>query len=241
MDMTNYYEKKLVIEPSLCDADGKISIWQVFNLFMDTATDHASIFHVGWKDLSGRGLFWLTVKTRVVFEDRPKMDETATVVTWVDAPRRLKSNRNYELRQNGKTLVRGVTEWAVLDTNNGKLVSAEEIFPEGLTFERPSACPEGFTRIKDHFEEADKYAEYQVRSTDIDIGGHMNNVAYVRALLGTFSVQELREMAPTSFDVIFRAQTFEGDTLDFYRQPAGDGLDIRVANGDTTALLVHME
>ena len=239
--MTNYYERDIPIEPSLCDADGKLSIWQAFNIFMDAATDHAALFGVGWKDLSGRGLFWLTVKTKVVLEDRPKMDESATVVTWVDAPNRLRADRNYELRQDGRTLIRAVTEWAVLDTASMKLLPAEDIYPDGLEYGRPSACPEGFVRIKDRFEEADKYAEYTVRSTDIDIGGHMNNVAYVRALLGTFTCQELRDMAPTSFDVLFRNSVYEGDVLEFYKQPSGNGLDIRAARGDMTALLVHME
>ncbi len=109
---------------------------------------------------------------------------------------------------------------------------------------RPSACPEGFVRIKDRFSEADKYAEYTVRSTDIDIGHHMNNAKYVQALLGTFSNKELREMQPKSFDVIFRNSVYEGDVLNFYKQPGIDGgFDIRVARAsdDMTALLVHME
>ena len=239
--MENYFEKPITIEPSYCDADGKLAIWQAFNLFMDVATEHAALFGSGWKDLSGRGLFWLTVKTKVVIEDRPKMDDPVVIVTWAGAPNRLRTDRSYELRQGDRTLIRALTEWAVLDTRTGKLIMIDEVFPEGLEFNRASAVPEGFTRVKDHFEGIEPYAEYAIRSTDIDIGGHMNNVAYVRALLGTFSNTELREWQPKSFDVIFRSQSFEGDVLQFYQQPAGDGRDIRVARGDETVLLVHME
>ncbi|MBP5460202.1 MAG: hypothetical protein J6Y62_08595 [Clostridia bacterium] len=239
--MTNYFEKEVPVSPSLCDADGKLSIWQLFNLFMDIATDHAAALGVGWADLSPRHLFWLTVKTRVCIEDRPNMDETVIVATWLDPPTKLRGDRNYELRRGGQVLARGKTEWVALNTETMKLTPLSEVYPEGMTFERPTACPEGFTRVRDRFEEADRYAEYTVRSTDIDIGGHMNNVAYVRALLGTFSNRELHELAPTSFDVIFRNSVYEGDALTFYRQPAENGLDIRVSCGETTALLVHME
>ncbi len=36
------------------------------------------------------------------------------------------------------------------------------------------------------FEDADLFSHYAVRSTDIDLGHHMNNVAYVRLLLDCF-------------------------------------------------------
>ena len=241
-NLTNYYEAQVAVAPSLCDANGFLAFDETLNLFMNIATDHAAALGVGWADLRPRDLFWLTVKTRAVFEARPKMDEIVTVSTWLEPPTRLRGDRSYELRQGEKVLVRGKTEWAALNTATRKLVPLSDVYPEGLSFDRPSACPEGFTRIKDRFEEADKYAEYSVRSTDIDIGGHMNNVRYVRALLGTFTNAELREWKPKSFNVVFRNSVYEGDALDFYRQPGFEGgTDIRVASGDMTALLVHID
>lgn len=240
--MTNYFEKDVFLSPSLADSDGLLSRYETFNLFMNLADDHAASFGVAWRHISPRNLFWLTVKTKMVFEERPKMGETVTLSTWVEEPTKLRGDRSYEMRQDGKLLVRGKTEWAILNTETMKLIPVEEVYPEGLDFSRPSSCPEGFTRVKDHFEAADKYAEYTVRSTDIDIGHHMNNAKYVQALLGTFSNAELRELDPKTFDVIFRNSVYEGDVLDFYKQPGTDGgLDIKVASGDMTALLVHME
>ncbi|MBQ8470025.1 MAG: hypothetical protein IJ720_04940 [Clostridia bacterium] len=240
--MTNYFEKSLFINPSLADADGLLSRYETFNLFMDLADDHAGEIGVAWRHISPRNLFWLTVKTKVVFEERPKMGETVTLSTWVEEPTKLRGDRSYEMRRGDKLLVRGKTEWAVLNTETMKLIPIAEVYPEGLDYSRPSSCPEGFSRVKDHFEAAHKYAEYTVRSTDIDIGHHMNNAKYVQALLGTFSNEELRELDPKTFDVIFRNSVYEGDALEFYKQPGTEGgIDIKVAAGDMTALLVHME
>ena len=241
--VTNYFEKELYINPSLADADGLLSRYETFNIFMDIADDHAGSMGVAWRDISPRDLFWLTVKTKIVFEERPKLGDTVTLATWVEEPTRLRGDRNYEMRMGGKVLVRGRTEWAVLNTKTMKLVPIDDVYPEGLDYSRPSACPEGFTRIRDRFDASDRYAEYTVRSTDIDVGHHMNNAKYVQALLGTFSNEELREMRPKSFDVLFRNSVYEGDVLAFYKQPAETGFDIRVAreSDDMTALLVHME
>ena len=241
--LTNYFEKELYIDPSLADADGLLSRYETFNIFMNVADAHAGSMEVAWRDISPRDLFWLTVKTKIVFEERPKLGDTVTLATWVEPPTRLRGDRNYEMRQGDKVLVRGRTEWAVLNTKTMKLVPIDDVYPEGLDYSRPSACPEGFTRIRDRFDASDRYAEYTVRSTDIDVGHHMNNAKYVQALLGTFSNEELREMRPKSFDVLFRNSVYEGDVLAFYKQPAETGFDIRVAreSDDMTALLVHIE
>lgn len=241
--MENYFEKELYINPSLADADGLLSRYETFNIFMDLADDHAGEIGVAWRHISPRGLFWLTVKTKVVFDERPKLGDTVTLATWVEEPTKLRGDRSYEMRLGDKVLVHGKTEWAVLNTETMKLVPIMDVYPEGLDYSRPSACPEGFARIRDRFEAADKYAEYTVRSTDIDIGHHMNNAKYVQALLGTFSNEELRALQPKTFDVIFRNSVYEGDALAFYKQPAETGFDLRVARetDDMTALLVHME
>ena len=241
--MENYFEKELYIDPSLADADGLLSRYETFNIFMNVADAHAGSMEVAWRDISPRDLFWLTVKTKIVFEERPKLGDTVTLATWVEPPTRLRGDRSYEMRQGDRVLVRGRTDWAVLNTKTMKLVPIDDVYPEGLDYSRPSACPEGFTRIRDRFDASDRYAEYTVRSTDIDVGHHMNNAKYVQALLGTFSNEELREMRPKSFDVLFRNSVYEGDVLAFYKQPAETGFDIRVAreSDDMTALLVHME
>ena len=171
--MENYFEKEQYINPSLADADGLLSRYETFNLFMDIADDHAGSMGVAWRDISPRDLFWLTVKTKIVFEERPKLGDTVTLATWVEEPTRLRGDRNYEMRMGGKVLVRGRTDWAVLNTKTMKLVPIDDVYPEGLDYSRPSACPEGFTRIRDRFDASDRYAEYTVRSTDIDVGHHM--------------------------------------------------------------------
>ena len=69
----------LTITPSLCDFDGKLSIPDCFSVFQDIAADHAERLGVGADAMINRGLFWLTVKTKIRFLRRPAMPETVTV------------------------------------------------------------------------------------------------------------------------------------------------------------------
>lgn len=234
------YQRTLDVLPSVCDSEGRLSHGDVFAAFMDVASAHADALGIGLKGMAARGLFWLTVKTKVQFFSRPAMGEQVTLRTWPEAPETMRGNRSYALLRGEELLAAGKTEWAVISTETGRLTPMKGIYPEGLRFETPSACPVPFARVPGGFA-GEAYARYTIRSTDIDVGGHMNNTAYVRALMGSFSTGERQTMAVGCMDVIFRAPCYEGDELIFFRQAREGGTDVKVTRGNDTVLLARIE
>ena len=65
--MQQYYEKSLIIGPSVIDADHLLSHAATFNLLQDVATEHAMELGMGLNALSRRSLFWLLVKAKIVW------------------------------------------------------------------------------------------------------------------------------------------------------------------------------
>ncbi|MCR5842433.1 MAG: hypothetical protein K6G66_00610 [Oscillospiraceae bacterium] len=238
--MQQIYEKDALIPPSACDYDGLLSYPGTFALFMDLATEHALHLGVGFAAMRERDCFWLTVKTKLVFHDRPALSEAVRLATWPEKPGPLRFNRSYELRRGEELLISGRTEWAVLNTAAGTLVPSADIMPAGLTYERGSAIGESYVRVPDRFAETDAFAEYTVRSVDIDIGGHMNNAAYPRALFGAFPSGELKARNIRCVDLLFRAPCFEGDLLTLYKKESEGILDLRMARGEETVLLARL-
>ena len=239
--MNELYRQERIITPGVADAQGLLSVHDTLRLFMDAASVHATQLGVGLREMSARGLFWLTVRTKAVFLRRPRIGETVAFSTWPEPPKGLRANRSYAVEDaRGERLICGKTEWAVMDLQTHALVPVAEVYPRELRFETPSACPEAFVRIPDHFEPEDACAEYVVRSTDIDLGGHMNNAAYVRAVLGSFTNEELRALPLRTLDVVYRASCYEGERLTLQRRQAEDALLVRAARGGETALLLRM-
>ena len=115
--------REITILPSMCDGAGRLSIPDTFALFMDIAAEHANALGCGVYDMAEKGLYWLTVRTRVRFTRRPALMEKAVLTTWPEAPGRLRANRDYLLEGPGGILAAGKTEWAVLDQATGKLRS----------------------------------------------------------------------------------------------------------------------
>ena len=239
--MEYVFEKDLPVLPSMCDASGRLSYSGAFACFMDAAAQHGELLGVGWRDMSSRHLFWLTVKTKIVFSRRPNMGEHTTLITWPEVPGRIRCIRSYEIRQDDELLLCGKTEWAVLNTETKRMIPASEVFPNGNLFRQDSACNESFTKIPDDFDGMEPYAAYTVRSTDIDVGGHMNNAAYLRAMFSTFSNEELKSMKIRSINAAFRSPCFEGDELLWQRTKTPVGLYVCAKSKNQTVFLASIE
>ena len=238
--MNEIHEETPKITPGFADASGRFGVPDVFRALMDMAAIHAELIGVGFADMAKRGLFWLTVKTRIDFFERPRMSEEVKLVTWPEAPERIRGNRSYLVKKDGRTVITGRTEWAVINVETGKLAPMKGVYPEELALTQPPAGTEPFSRIPDEFSPEECCGSYRVVSTDIDVGRHMNNAAYVKALMGFFSNTELESMDIRSMEVLFKAPCFEGDELKVFRRSTETGWDLKMARRDVTAILARI-
>ena len=113
--------------------------------------------------------------------------------------------------------------WAALKRENFKPAHMADFYPDS-DFSIAPPDDEPFTRMSKKFDDAELLGEYRIRSIDIDRGGHMNNVNYVRAMLGCFSCAELAEMDIRELDMQFLLQCYEGETIRFVKRPSENAL-----------------
>ena len=232
------FEKSLKVLTSMCDNTKCLSIPYTFSLFMDLAAEHGTDIGVGADDLAKKGLFWLTAKTKIIFHSRPEMMETITAATWPEAPGRLRCNRYYALSSGTSLIAEGKTEWALINIESGRLEKTIGIYPPELEHIEDKVCDLPFRKISEDFENCSEIAKYAVRSTDIDLGQHMNNAVYANILFGAFSCKEIADLAPTEVEIIFRSPCFEGETLSIRRRDAENGLEIGMIKKDGKAAAV---
>lgn len=238
--MKGFYEREMTVLPSMCDADGLLGIPNAFALFMDLATEHAEVLGIGFRDLWPKGLFWLTARTKIRFYRRPRMVETVALRTWPETPERSRCNRDYRMERGGEVLIEGKTEWMVMNMKTGRLHPADSVFPEGLELLPDRVLPEPFLRMADDFSGAEDLGTYLVRSTDIDIGGHMNNAAYVRAIAGMFSTEAWRTLAVREMEMAYRTPCYEGDALLLQRRRCEDTTELRLSRDGKTIALAQL-
>ena len=223
--MDPIYTHELTILPSQVDPRGRLSETRTFDLFMDVATEAAGALGLGWQYLLRRHMFWITVKTRIEFDERPRLLDRVQVVTWPERPEGMRCNRHYEIRRDGEVLVRGKTEWAIISMQGGRPQPLSDIMPADLEYPEALACPEPFPIINEIFPDP-PFARHAVGAMDIDMARHMNNVAYIRALMDAFPLALWEQMDVRRMDVIFRTSAHEGDILTFRQRREGETLDI---------------
>lgn len=220
--MKNKMQRDIFVPLSHCDNESKLSVPFMFNLFMDIATDHANELHLSSKDL-GEDMFWLATRTKIIVNRRPQMSEKVTLATWPQKAVRVRANRHYTISDSEGVAVLGKTEWAVINTATGKLQRLNDIYGEDFEFCEDVSCEESYARISDNFDEAEVFAQYKICSNDIDIGQHMNNAAYIRALFSLFSTKELNDSNVKEIDITYKNQSYEGEILTIKVRKTDDG------------------
>lgn len=220
--MKNKMQRDIFVPLSHCDNESKLSVPFMFNLFMDIATDHANELHLSSKDL-GEDMFWLATRTKIIVNRRPQMSEKVTLATWPQKAVRVRANRHYTISDSEGVAVLGKTEWAVINTASGKLQRLNDIYGEDFEFCEDISCEESYARISDNFDDAEVFAQYKICSNDIDIGQHMNNAAYIRALFSLFSTKELNDSNVKEIDITYKNQSYEGEILTIKVRKTDDG------------------
>lgn len=237
--MENILVKEYTVPVSACDNTGRLSVAGIFDLFMDMATEHGASINLGMDDLAQKGCFWVAAKSRVQFDCRPKMLQSVKVSSWPEKPGNIRCNRYYTIASGEDVIVKGKTEWTILDMETGRPKKSAEVYPQGLEHLENVVCPEPFRRMSTDFTDCEEFLKYTITSRDIDVSQHMNNVAYIRTVLSAFTCKELEEMNINEIEITYRAQCYEGEILSIRRRDVENGIEIGVIKEDgiTAAVL----
>lgn len=226
------------IRPTECGADKRLSVIGAFTLLLDAAAIHSEKIGTGCREMADRHRFWLMTRAGLRFYRRPTMMEEVTVTTWPHAPRRYLCERLFTVEAGGELLLEGRQEWAVLDTDSGRPVPTGDIYPEALSFLPTATEPAPFLRPGElEGEEAQPFPT-RVSSPDIDFGGHVNNVQYLRMMCATLTSAVLQSPQISGVEVAYRSPCYEGEALTVWRRDLGDGYHFTVRKEDGRAAVI---
>ena len=132
----------------------------------------------------------------------------------------------------------GPHQWAVLGEKGRLIPFAQSGFPEDFPFVEREGITEAPARFRDDLLPEELVQRHTVRSTDIDMGRHMNNVAYVRLLLDCFPASVLAGGEIASMEVHYAAPCFEGEELSVLCRREGSicRMAVRKPDGKTAVL-----
>jgi acyl-ACP thioesterase len=211
---------EFVAEPFWVDFSGHLTMGVLGNCLLNCAGFHAADRGFGIAYLNEAHYTWVLSRLAVEMYDMPSQYEPFSIETWVENVYRLFTDRNFAItNKEGKTIGYVRSIWAMIDMKTRRpadlLTLHEGHINDYIT--KDVACPiERPSRItlKDGGEQV---FSHHIVYNDIDINGHVNSVRYIEHVLDLFPLSLYKEKHISRFEIAYVAESYFGDTLDFFR------------------------
>ncbi|MBR4868645.1 MAG: hypothetical protein IKU10_05765 [Clostridia bacterium] len=155
----------------------------VMDLFQDAAGRHAIELGIGFPQLAEKHQMWILSGVQYQVFENPHMYQTVRVVTWPLPASSVTCRREYRMESlDGTLLVKGTSDWAIMDGDKRKLLRAREVYPEGLDYCTDLCFEERMPRLKP-FETDSEGTIIVPGFAQLDMNGHVNNTKYANFIL----------------------------------------------------------
>jgi len=126
MPISTTYSKLFFIPQSAIDENGHVNNVAYVQWMQDIAIEHYA--SIGGIEAQGPEATWVVREHRIEYLLPAFAGEEIEVRTWVENIRRVRSLRKYEFirKSDGKTLVKGETDWVFVNTKTGRPVPLPE-------------------------------------------------------------------------------------------------------------------
>jgi medium-chain acyl-[acyl-carrier-protein] hydrolase len=214
------------------DHQKRLSLVGLLNLLQDTAWIHAEQLGWGYDALVEKGTIWVLSRQKVVMKEWPMWQDKVVINTWPRRSGAIMALREFEIVANGRRVGECSTSWLVLDWNTRKVQKLDRIM-SGIPARSEGVLDIAAERIPPR-SDLGEIARFEVRNSDLDVNGHVNNTRYAQWVTDTLSLDELKRYAIDEYDVNFLAETGVGDTVVIESEagtPAEDGTLLRHYQG----------
>ena len=210
--MEKIYTKKMQIPNVAVDCFGRLKKSWLLACLQEVAGEHSTLLGVGRGEYDGKDLFWAIIRYQVQITRLPGAKENITLKTWPCPTTRVAYPRaTVAYDEEGKELFRAMSLWVLMDLQSRAMVlpGKSGVTVDGITTGEEIDVPPSLLPMTGEFS-----TERQVRFTDLDINGHMNNTQYLNWVDDLLTSDYHREHMPKAMTVCYLNEAREGQCLE---------------------------
>ena len=195
------------------DLWGRASVLALCNWMQEAAGNHAT--HLGWgiERLQARGSTWLLSRLHLRVHRLPPWREEVEVTTWPAGVHRLWAVREFRIAGgDGGEIAVATTGWMVINQASRRPVRPTAELAEAGRGTPPRAVEDGFEKLP-AVGRPTFARKIEVRTSDLDINRHANNVSVVGWALESLPIERLESRHLVGFEIEFRGETRAGDRV----------------------------
>lgn len=201
------------INTFLVTPEKRLGLYGLLNLLQDAAWIHATHLGHGYDEMIREQTAWVLTRQKLKMDKWPKWGDDVELRTWVRPLKGIMAVRDFEIWHQGEKLGECTTQWLILDLRTRKPV--EKVMQDTGQFraDAPEFLETNKIMLKSDLKEL---AQFQVRNSDLDLNGHVNNTRYAQWILDSISYDKHREYTLKEYEVNFIAETKSNDTIVIY-------------------------
>jgi acyl-CoA thioester hydrolase len=137
MPLSTTYTKTITVPQTAIDENGHVNNVTYVQWMQDIAVEHYS--SIGGIEAQGSDATWVVREHQVEYLLPAFAGEEIEIRTWVENIRRVRSLRKYEFvrKADGKTLVKGETDWVFMNVKTGSPRAVPEAVINVFTVSEP--------------------------------------------------------------------------------------------------------
>ncbi|WPU64123.1 acyl-[acyl-carrier-protein] thioesterase [Peredibacter starrii] len=197
----------------LVNPQKKLGLYGLLNLLQDTAWIHATHLGHGYEAMIQEQTAWVLTRQKLSMNRWPKWGDDIELRTWVRPINGIFAVRDFEILDQGEKFGECTTQWLILDLKTRKPAAVGLQDQGQFRMDAPPFLEAGKIHLKNDLKEM---AQFQVRNSDLDLNGHVNNTRYAQWILDSISEAKHRQYTLKEYEVNFIAETMSNDTIVIY-------------------------
>jgi len=209
------FEKEYKVHVYETGPNGRLNLCSLFNYLQDIASDHAVKLGFGRDDLMKNNRFWVLSRMYAEISELPEWGDSIKVSTWPKGTESLFALRDFEVTfPDGRHIASASSSWLVVDRTTKKIQRPDNLllrYYNGTAI--PDALPRNASRIGSAGTAGVVSPEFPVRSGDLDINLHTNNVRYINWVTDNYDLDFIMNKLPSSVEINYLAESVIGDKI----------------------------
>ncbi len=181
----------------LTNNKSQLFIKSLCDLFNDAAMAHTYKLGLDIETLNKQGLTWMLHRLRIIIDDMPRRGDTVEMQTMPTGVDRLFTRRCFRMKKGESEMVRGYSEWLIVDIERRRPVRPIARVQEVCTvLPMPDDIPQGEIQAKDIPTDMTQTRTFTATFDNIDFNGHVTQSAYMMWISNslTFSFHSTHKM-----------------------------------------------
>ena len=208
------YKQNYTLPHSNQDNSSSVEVFKNICMFMqDIAATHASLMGISVNTLQAANITWVLARQQVLLNHLPAPGEQICIETWPSLVSRVQCRRDFRIYNlAGEQLGQAISYWVVLNMQTRRAERVPDFIRRAYPQAPSLAVPEVPIQPKS-LPKNSRVISFKTSAADIDINKHVTSMRYLDFMLAAVPKKVRCHQQLKLLDVVFRAESMQGDRI----------------------------